>query len=792
MTASQTAIQGQLATADGTPVSDAVLVSLDGDGRIVGRAYSDINGQFQIDGAFGDGIRLEIEAYGFTATTTQVGDLTLGQTASIGTIALSSAAHVVGAHTTSLEIPAVALSLPEPAEGAFIAPAEGEGKSGPKSACDGIRDIEEQKRKKQAKLDEQMAERAKWKEYYDQTRAEGIAWYGDFASAVANSAGVVSPVLGLGNAGAVANAVAGTVGTASGAQTLNGGIQSGNATQVLGGTSGIAGAVSGNAGLSWISNVWGLQSAMQQPTFKQWLNMLKEISEILTRWDRAIDQTKADLKRICDDLDRARKNHPECDQCQTNGNGGAEGEGESDNCKKPPQPPECDDCDSDGGGGQAVGSFDPNDITGPSGSGDDHYLLPGSWMPYTIRFENDPAKATAAAQEVFITHTLDSDLDLESFELVSFGFGGQLFAIPTGFDQYETVVDYQNIDGSKLLVSFSASVNYATRAVDFTFRSIDPDTGDLPAGVLDGFLPPNHGNSVGEGFVSFIVRSDSSVTTGDQVDAQASIVFDTNAPILTNTYINKFDSGSPTSQVDTLPATTETANFSVTWTGSDDGSGAQTFDVFASTNDGAFELWLDDTSELSGVFTGSDGSTYRFYSVATDGVGHLESPPSTFDAETTLQLPRWQNPTEQLDVNGDGSISPVDVLMLINYINSNTDSELPLDGATPPPYLDPTGDGFISPLDVLLVINHLNSNPGGEGELEAASSASFPVREQLRNERAYANREWLFAASPDVPLLFHEMPGLESAVPLGDELEEVLDQLVNDVDNWQDPLLFGL
>jgi len=40
-------------------------------------------------------------------------------------------------------------------------------------------------------------------------------------------------------------------------------------------------------------------------------------------------------------------------------------------------------------------------------------------------------------------------------------------------------------------------------------------------------------------------------------------------------------------------------------------------------------------------------------------------------------------------------------------------------------YLDPDGDGSISPLDVLMIINHINSKGSGEGEGERASSSSI-------------------------------------------------------------------
>ena len=67
------------------------------------------------------------------------------------------------------------------------------------------------------------------------------------------------------------------------------------------------------------------------------------------------------------------------------------------------------------------------------------------------------------------------------------------------------------------------------------------------------------------------------------------------------------------------------------------------------------------------------------------------------------------NPTNALDANGDGRLDPLDVLVIINYINAKGIGPIP----TPPEsvgYLDTNASGTIDPLDVLIVINALNRN----------------------------------------------------------------------------------
>ncbi len=105
----------------------------------------------------------------------------------------------------------------------------------------------------------------------------------------------------------------------------------------------------------------------------------------------------------------------------------------------------------------------------------------------------------------------------------------------------------------------------------------------------------------------------------------------------------------------------------------------------------------------------------RFSYVVSDDVG---TPSNVAEVLVRVQNSKWQNPQGSLDVNADGFVSPIDALLLINYLNSGADPFLPTAGVTPPPYLDPSGDELVSAQDVLLVINFLNlrSAGGGEGE----------------------------------------------------------------------------
>lgn len=90
------------------------------------------------------------------------------------------------------------------------------------------------------------------------------------------------------------------------------------------------------------------------------------------------------------------------------------------------------------------------------------------------------------------------------------------------------------------------------------------------------------------------------------------------------------------------------------------------------------------------------------------------------------------NAANPLDVNGDGVVTPADVLVLVNALNEHGPgpiAELPL---TRDAFYDVNDDGHLSPQDVLIVVNWLNSGGargvagdamGGEGESSPGDAA---------------------------------------------------------------------
>jgi hypothetical protein len=255
-------------------------------------------------------------------------------------------------------------------------------------------------------------------------------------------------------------------------------------------------------------------------------------------------------------------------------------------------------------------------------------------LPFSVYFENQPT-ATAPAQSVKITDTLNTNLDLTSVTLGPIALTNQVItppAVPLSIAPFTATVDLRPT--TDLLVKINASMNTVMGVLTWTFQSLDPATNQPPTDPLAGFLPPG-----AEGSVFFIALPKSTVTTGTMIQNTATIVFDVNAPINTPTWFNTIDNTKPTSHVLPLAATQSSPSFPVQWSGTDIGSGIQDFTVYVSDNGSPFTPWLTNTAPTQATYTGTAGHTYGFYSVARDLVGNVENAKSTAEMTTTVGQP---------------------------------------------------------------------------------------------------------------------------------------------------------
>ncbi len=347
------------------------------------------------------------------------------------------------------------------------------------------------------------------------------------------------------------------------------------------------------------------------------------------------------------------------------------------------------------------------------------------------------------------------------------GFGSVVVPVPAGRNFYQTQVllpASAAIGGEPLLVDIVGGIDLNTGVIRWTFTALDPETGDLPENALAGFLPPNDAQGVGQGFADFAIRPRANLPTGTRIDAQATIIFDTNAPLDTPAIFDTIDAGPPTSQVQPLPARTG-LNFPVSWTGTDDpqGAGVQAYDIFVSDNGGPFQIWLPGTTALTANYPGVAGHEYAFYSVAHDLVGHRELPPGGADATTRAVSLPWRNPNHEMDVSGDGNSNVPDMVLVLRRIGSNGAQQLPPPTLAfqPPPFFDVSGDNALTPFDLTLLLRFLRG-PGGGPEPEPTPAAD--AGQSTAVDFAFAARQpWWNWLERDEPLEAQRREQPESA-----------------------------
>ena len=263
---------------------------------------------------------------------------------------------------------------------------------------------------------------------------------------------------------------------------------------------------------------------------------------------------------------------------------------------------------------RAVSSMDPNEMIGPSGFGEDHNVRLQDFN-YTILFENK-ATATAPAQEVVITDTLDRNVyELSSISFRNFSIGDSIYTLQqSGFGFV------RELNWDSVTVRVSGLLDTATGIVRWQFITLDPQTMDLPLNPDAGFLPPNRLAPEGEGSVSFSIALKPSVKDGDLIENRASIVFDANEAIETNTYRNRIDEECPSSTILSVEEGTEKGTYTLHFSGTDKGSGVYFYTLYRAVNDGEKEMVSSHIEADTFRLELNPDSVYRFYLQATDSL----------------------------------------------------------------------------------------------------------------------------------------------------------------------------
>ena len=280
---------------------------------------------------------------------------------------------------------------------------------------------------------------------------------------------------------------------------------------------------------------------------------------------------------------------------------------------------------------QVVNSIDPNEKAGPSGFGLQNFVLSEQFFKYIIYFENVDS-ATAAAQEVMILDTLENSLNWTSFRFNDIQFGENMISM------------------SDSNTTFSANFRLNDTTEVQIRTTFDPQTGiarwylrgtDLRNADYADFLPPNKKSPEGEGHVSFTIKPKQNLFSGAQIINKASIIFDMNPPMKTNEVVNTIDALPPSSSITSITVTESPLQFELSWTGNDEqsGSGLKDYTIYYSDNGSAYKSWFSNTSVTSDIFIPEKDHVYRFYSIARDSVGNIETQPDSFDVKVTLGTP---------------------------------------------------------------------------------------------------------------------------------------------------------
>jgi len=290
------------------------------------------------------------------------------------------------------------------------------------------------------------------------------------------------------------------------------------------------------------------------------------------------------------------------------------------------------------GGVEAIASFlfggavDPNDIVGPSGATEAHYLAAAHPLGYTVRFENDP-EATFPAAEVTVTHTLDADLDPATFRPGAVGWDDVVAEPPPGAAEWRERFTPEGAD-----IAVDIAVTRDGHDVTWRLSTIDPATGAPPEDPEIGLLPPNVAAPEGEGFVRFTVEPAGGVADGTVVDAQASIVFDVNEPIVTNTWTNTFDLTPPTSAVTGPESPSATNALAFDLGGFDDVSGVAGWRIEVATGDAELVTVGGRREDPAFALTAPRCQRVRVRARAVDGAGNLDPDGAVAEVEVAAAV----------------------------------------------------------------------------------------------------------------------------------------------------------
>ena len=357
-------------------------------------------------------------------------------------------------------------------------------------------------------------------------------------------------------------------------------------------------------------------------------------------------------------------------------------------------------CETDshvGGTSNPVASYDPNEIFGYEAESGSHAVKDNMRdVYYTIEFENDPEVATASAHDICVTDQLDATMfDLSTFAPTRVQIGSKSAEL-NGDKNFVTTIDMR--PEINAIAQVGGTFDESTGLAQWHISSLDPMTMEPINDPLDGVLPVNTDGS-GIGQVSFDIALKDGLAHGTEVPNQATIVFDTNEPILTPVWTNVIDRIAPESHITNVELVGDSDTATVSIEATDDGSGPWRYDVYVQYGTGAWFLAAENVpvNSTATVKLYSD-IEHHFYAVATDMAGNVEAkePVSEFTLNVGTVIIKG-------DANGDGKVNISDAVAIVNYILGNPSASFHEAAA------DVNNDGKVTISDAVGVVNMILS-----------------------------------------------------------------------------------
>jgi hypothetical protein len=88
----------------------------------------------------------------------------------------------------------------------------------------------------------------------------------------------------------------------------------------------------------------------------------------------------------------------------------------------------------------------------------------------------------------------------------------------------------------------------------------------------------------------------------------------------------------------------------------------------------------------------------------------------------------YHNDQDPADVDGNGMITPIDALIIVNHINNHGPGVIKPEGEGPLPSLDVDGDGMVTPIDILIIINILNGSDSSQDYITVDPDKDVPEK----------------------------------------------------------------